>query len=71
MGVYEWNDNLIDLQYQERSEVEACRHTTQQDTKGVVSLTNLVNMFFRLAYYWGILGTNTRDSPEWHCRNLG
>lgn len=50
MGVYEWNDNLINLQYQKKCEDEVCRHTTQQDAKGLASLTNLINMFFRLSY---------------------
>jgi len=64
MEVYEWNDNLIDLRYQERSEVEVCRHTTQQDTKGLVSLTNLINMFFRLSYY--CTEPAVTNSPDHH-----
>jgi len=64
MDVYEWNDKKLNLQYQQRTEVEVHRDTRQHDAKGLVSLTNLVNIFFRLSYYGKEPGvTNSADHP--------
>ncbi len=48
---YEWHDNLMSLEHLRETEAKACAYTTQQDAKGAATLTNLVNILFRLSYH--------------------
>lgn len=51
MDEYEWHDNRMSVQHLRETEAQTCADTTEKDAKGATTLTNLINIFFRLSYH--------------------